>query len=256
MIKPYATAVLAAAVILTGTSAKAEGRRDGSQPFAVVELFTSEGCSSCPPADDFLQDLTTMARAKDLRVFTLGFHVDYWDYLGWPDPFADRRNTQRQRRYAQILRAETIYTPQMIVNGTDAFGGYRREVGQQAINQALSQAPAAVLTITGARQDRDKLRVSYTAGGGWQGAVLNIALVERDLRTDVSRGENAGRLLSHDNSVRGFKSIELSAAEGEVRVDIPRRINLKKASVIGYIQDKTTWRVLGANILDLTPDRP
>lgn len=226
-------------------------RQDGNQPFAVVELFTSEGCSSCPPADTFLRDITSLAREQNLRIFTLGFHVDYWDYLGWRDPYASRAFSNRQRRYAQALREQTVYTPQMIVNGMDAFGGYRRDRGQRAIDRALATPSPATLILTGVRRDRDKLKVGYQASGYGSDNVLNMALVERGLKVDVARGENAGRLLQHDNTVRRFASVRMTSESGEISIDIPGKIDLTRASIVGYIQDSGTMRVLGANVFDL-----
>lgn len=243
-------------LLATTTHVAANERQNSGQPFALVELFTSQGCSSCPPADAYLQDIMQTAREKNLRVFTLGFHVDYWDYLGWRDPFANRKYTDRQRRYAQVMRSDTIYTPQMIVNGVNGFGGFRRDQGRKAIESALNLKPKINLSITSARPDRDKLKVSYTAVGDSKDAVLNIALVERNISTDVRRGENAGRILTHDNSVRGFKSVKLNSSGGNVRLSLPGNLNFSKASVIGYVQDPRTMKVLGANILDLDSVTP
>ncbi|MEL7087271.1 MAG: DUF1223 domain-containing protein, partial [Planctomycetota bacterium] len=106
-------------------------------PFAVVELFTSEGCSSCPPAEAVLNRLDRDARQGHQRIFTLAFHVDYWNRLGWTDPFSDRAYSDRQRDYAVTLRERSIYTPQMVVNGTTGFvGSHARRAGQE-IGRAL-----------------------------------------------------------------------------------------------------------------------
>lgn len=248
--------LLFSAVFISLNPAYAVERQDGRQPFAVVELFTSEGCSSCPPADNLLRDITAAAREKNLRIFTLGYHVDYWDYLGWRDPFSSRAYSNRQRRYAQIMRERTVYTPQMIVNGMDAFGGYRRERAERAIDRALATPSSAELTLTGVRRDRDRLLVGYRVSGHGNKDVLNIALVERGLKTDVPRGENAGRLLSHDNSVRRLVSLPLSSSTGEVGVALPDKVDLDQASIIGYVEDALTMRVLGANVLDLNTLAP
>ena len=95
------------------------------EPFAVLELFTSEGCSSCPPADRLLSEMVQQARSSNPRIIPLEFHVDYWNYLGWVDPFSERRFSQRQREYGQAFQSSTVYTPQVIVNGKEEFGGYR-----------------------------------------------------------------------------------------------------------------------------------
>src|SRR5436305_253879 len=101
---------------------------------AVVELFTSEGCSSCPPADELLSDLKTSMRGKN--IFLLAFHVDYWNYLGWNDRFSDAAFSKRQSHYADVLHAE-VYTPQMIVNGQKVFVGSKRSEAEDAIADAL-----------------------------------------------------------------------------------------------------------------------
>src|SRR5438045_1264832 len=99
------------------------GQAWASEPFAVVELFASEGCSSCPPADNLLAELTQQAHAQGRQIFTLSFQVDYWNNLGWVDPFSSAQFTQRQYQYANTLETSSVYTPQMIVNGQYAFVG-------------------------------------------------------------------------------------------------------------------------------------
>lgn len=239
--------------VLMGSVVQASGadRMAGDQPFALVELFTSQGCSSCPAADRYLKDLTTLARQKNIRIFTIGFHVDYWDYLGWRDPYASPQFTARQQRYAQVFRASTIYTPQMIVNGTEAFGGSRRDQGQKAIDAALRAAAPAQLTLVSAQRQKGNLQVEYRVSGYGPKDRLNIALVERNISTDVRRGENSGKILQHENSVRQFKTVPISANEGVVSIALPNQIDLMKSSLIGYIQNETNMQITGANIFDL-----
>jgi len=93
------------------------------EPVAVVELFTSEGCSSCPPADRILSRLTAETQRDHRRIYTLSFHVDYWDRLGWRDPYSSSANSDRQRQYAELMKLQSVYTPQMIVNGRIEFVG-------------------------------------------------------------------------------------------------------------------------------------
>ncbi|MEZ4467382.1 MAG: DUF1223 domain-containing protein [bacterium] len=171
-----------------------------SPGFAVLELFTSEGCSSCPAADATLDALGRAARADGQRIFTLAFHVDYWDQLGWPDPFAHPEATERQRKYAATLGGGRIYTPQLVVNGpqqaidSDTFGPGWRRVGP---SHARHRPPDP--------RRRSPDRGGTLAGrGAPAGAVLQLALVEGGLAVDVKRGENAGEKLSHDNVVRVF----------------------------------------------------
>ena len=250
----WSALLIALAVLDSPTAAAADNlpaRRDGAKPFALVELFTSQGCSSCPPADQYLRDITTHARKNNLRIFTIGFHVDYWDYLGWRDPYGSSKFSQRQRQYARQQQSSTVYTPQMIVNGMEAFGGFRREQGKRAIDKALKAEPRTRLQIVSARKNKNKLSVKFEVVGQGSADVLNIALVERGILTDVRRGENAGLALSHENSVRQFISLPIKAKAGEVALELPKDVNLNRSSVVGYVQDTRNMLIKGANILDL-----
>ncbi len=219
--------------------------------FAVVELFTSEGCSSCPPADKLLAEIVEEAAKKQQRIFALAFHVDYWDYIGWKDPFADWAYSDRQREYAAIFRRSQIYTPQMIVNGQSEFVGSNRSKAESAIAWALSQSQMMEIKLQklGGAQVSE-LRLSFEVSPARKGSVLHLALVERDLVNNIKRGENSGRTLSHDNVVRVFKTIALNGASGETVLMIPSFVNLKKSSIIAYVQDTATLKIVGASSID------
>ncbi len=162
----------------------------------VVELFTSQGCSSCPPADAFLTDL---AHTRT-NVLPLAFHVTYWDYLGWKDPYSLDAATTRQRDYAKQIGADGIYTPQMVVDGTTGFVGSDRSRGLAAIGNATRKPVALSLT-----RDGETLRVTVGAGSG-QARVLLVGF-DRTRQTPIGRGENSGRTLTESNIVRSFTSI-------------------------------------------------
>ena len=218
-------------------------------PVAVVELFTSEGCSSCPPADRLLARLAAEARRSGEPIFTLSFHVDYWNYLGWSDPYSDAAFSARQRTYSRAL-GETVYTPQMIVNGRRAFVGSDAGRAQRAIAQALER-PGAVTLSAGVSPVTEEgvLLVSYAAPELPAGAVVHLAVVERGLSQLVTRGENIGRTLDHDNVVRVFETLE--GRFGKAPLALPEALNLDNASLIAYAQDVKTMTVLGATRLDL-----
>ena len=166
----------------------------------LVELFTSQGCSSCPPADALLGEL---ARRDD--VLALGFHVDYWDRLGWKDPYASAQATRRQRLYAKLLDSTNIYTPQMVVDGrTEMVGSYRTEV-LQAI--AAARAAAVAVPIELAAQD-DGLLVRVAAGDdATRRATVWLVGFDRHHETQVGAGENGGRTLAEWNIVRGLEPL-------------------------------------------------
>ncbi len=180
---------LAAVASLAAYSANAA---EASRP-VVVELFTSEGCSSCPPADAVLLDL---ARGRP-DVLALGFHVTYWDYLGWHDPFSSPEATKRQRDYGTAMRG-SVYTPQMVIDGThDVIGSDRPEVLRtirQAASSAIAGAPVRL------RRDGDALVVEIGAGIG--AGTVTLLGYDGEHRTRVARGENSGRSLVEANIVR------------------------------------------------------
>ena len=163
----------------------------------LVELFTSQGCNSCPPADAYLTEL-----ARQPGVIALAYHIDYWDQLGWRDPFSSPAATDRQRNYARLLGLKTIYTPQMVVNGRYDVVGSHREAVAAAIAESSRQPPAAAVTLIPAA---DALSVRVGAGKG-EG---RIWLASYDLRheTHVRAGENAWRSIENVNIVRGIQEI-------------------------------------------------
>jgi hypothetical protein len=219
-------------------------------PFALVELFTSEGCSSCPPADRLLAHLAADARNTGDPVFTLSFHVDYWNYLGWADPYSDPAFSARQKTYSRALRAR-VYTPQMIVNGRRVFVGSDAGKARQALADAL-QRPALLTLAAGVSPVTAEgvLLVSYAAPDLPADAVVHLAVVERGLSQDVMRGENKGRTLQHENVVRVFETVE--APFGKVNLELPDALTLANASLIAYAQDTKTMAVLGTTRVDLS----
>ncbi|MGK5740319.1 DUF1223 domain-containing protein [Micromonospora sp. URMC 103] len=219
--------------------------------FAVVELFTSQGCSSCPPAEDLLSEIERDSRERGRAVFALGFHVDYWDYLGWPDPFADAAYTARQQAYARAFGSGRLYTPQMVVNGSVEFVGSDGRRAAAAIASALTEAPTAPLALAVADAGGGRLRVDYRAGRSSERAVVNVAVVERGLESEVARGENAGRTLRQDNVVRAFTAARLDADGGQVDLEVPPDLDARRASVIAYVQNDDDRAVVGATAVDL-----
>jgi hypothetical protein len=169
---------------------------DAQQAPVVVELFTSQGCSSCPPADAFLTDLSHQRP----DVLALAFHVTYWDYLGWKDPYSLNAATLRQREYARHLGEDGVYTPQMVVDGTKGFVGSDRAEGLSAIAAAARKS----IPVTLAR-DGGSLLVTIGAGAG----TAQVLLVGYDPshETPIGRGENSGRTLRESNIVRSVTPI-------------------------------------------------
>lgn len=171
-----------------------------SKPLVVLELYTSQGCSSCPPADDYFATL-----AADPRVLALALHVDYWDYMGWADSFAQPAFTARQEAYAKAGGKRMIYTPQVVVGGTDAVVGTNSEAITALIAAHLAQARPVLLTL-----DRQGDRLIIRAGA--TGAMAQAAVVQLVRYTDTStvaieRGENAGKTITYRNIVTSWEEI-------------------------------------------------
>ncbi len=164
----------------------------------VVELYTSQGCSSCPPADRLMHDL-----AKRDDVIPLALHVDYWDYIGWKDLYADPAHTRRQKQYAHAGGRQMVYTPQMIVGGVDDVVGARSMELAELIAKHRAQGSATTIT---ARRDGDRLRISAGAAADLA-AACDIHLVRYNPRrvAEITRGENAGKTLTYVNVVEDWQ---------------------------------------------------
>jgi len=199
---------------------------------AVVELFTSEGCSSCPPADALLSEL---AKEDTPGVILLELHVDYWDRLGWPDPWARSQFSDRQRRYGE--RFDQVYTPQMIVNGQTQFVGSDRVMARATIAKALA-GPQSALTVD-ARREGEKIRV--TVSGAPNGRTLVAAIVEDGLSSDVRRGENRGAILRHDRVARAW----VEGPGPSLEIPVPSGVDPAKARLVVFAQDPKTLRIDG-----------
>lgn len=182
----------------------------------VVELFTSQGCSSCPPADAYLGEL-----AKEPGVIALAFHVDYWDYIGWKDPFAKRWSTERQRTYTAALGNRYLYTPEMVIDGRRDAPGTERSAISQLIN-AEGAGDKILLTVTEQSDDRYMVKIPGSKNRG--PATVWLVFFDREHITPVARGENEGRTLHDFNVVRELR--KLGRYTGKA-VDIPVQIALR-----------------------------
>ena len=220
--------------------------------FAVVELFTSEGCSSCPPADEVLTRVSMAAAKEKLPVYSLEWHVDYWDYLGWKDPFDLHLATDRQYSYARALPS-SVYTPQMVINGTivPEYAGDQREIDRTV--RALIKSPSAVTLRMQIRpsESPSSFTVHWDAEGATAATKLLLLLVEDGLGALPNAGENAGRRLNHSNVVRSVTV--LPAATGDTRIGVPEGVETARSRLVGLLQDQRTMRILAADQALLPP---
>lgn len=213
---------------------------------AVVELFTSQGCSSCPPADAALQQIVDVAERSQVKVYALSFHVDYWNRLGWDDPYSHQDFTTRQATYAAKQRGNQVYTPQMIVNGTREFVGSDKKKAHAAISAALRKKAKSTIAIKVDDSKPGSVNVDYRIDG-LKGNALNVAIVQTPPPNAVPSGENSGRTLKHANVVRAFTVIEPEQENGTVSLELPEGFSAGDGyEVVAYLQNKSSYQVVGA----------
>ena len=218
----------------------------------VIELFTSQGCSSCPPADRLLTEIDSLRDEHGLPIYCLSFHVDYWNSLGWKDPYSSKLYTQRQRDYSAAFRSNRVYTPQMIVNGETEFVGSRGADAKAALRSALATPATTAVTLQATlTSDEASADVEFRVRGHERGSVLNVALVQDEVANEVPRGENAGRELAHVQVVRALKAVSLDEAKGKVKLKLSPDLATGALGVIAYVQDPRSMRISGAAAVGL-----
>ena len=220
----------------------------------VLELFTSQGCSSCPPADRLLSALSSSPELAG-RIVPLAFHVDYWNHIGWTDPFSSAEWSARQRDYARVLGSDRIYTPQLLVGGRTDIVGSDRGRAVRAMEGALAAPRAATVKLAHAPGGAATLTLDVVARLGESAPEgphrVLVALTESGLETAVGRGENGGKVLRNDHVVRRLTAAgELASPEAELvtRVTLPLADGWRRdrLDVVAFVQDPRTGAVLGA----------
>lgn len=212
--------------------------------FAVVELFTSEGCSSCPPADEVIAKI--QKESTDKPIYILAFHVDYWNRLGWKDMFSSAEYSQRQQQYARWLRSGSVYTPQAVVNGHTELVGSEEAKLRGLIKTGMESRPATQITLSNVKVSGSKTNLQYHITGNAGNAVLLLAVVQHSAQDKVERGENAGRTLSHVQIVRNIESVKLKGNEGDTAIALPKGVEPQDSELIAFLQDPDTGAIIGA----------
>jgi hypothetical protein len=205
----------------------------------VVELFTSQGCSSCPPADALLTEIARDASLRG-RVIPLAFHVDYWNRLGWRDPFSSAEWSRRQYAYVGALRANSAYTPQMVVNGAREFVGSHRGAFEEAVVAASNRKPSGSVQLTVTRRGAEAaVRVRAKGAGD-----VVLAVFDSSPPTAVARGENTGRTISNDNVVRRLiRAGALTGGALDRTVTVAIDPSWKDPGVAAFLQDRETLAI-------------
>lgn len=222
----------------------------------VIELFTSQGCSSCPPADRLLTRLAGDPKLRD-RVIPLSFHVDTWNYIGWTDPFSSKRWSERQQGYARAFRSNRIYTPQLVVSGRTGLNGSDEAGARKRIAEALAAEPAGRVTLSvEPSQDRLKVKVGAKLSRAVEGPLdLWVAVYETGLTTKVGAGENASATLHNDYVVRRLEkalTLKGSADSAELVLGLDKRWKRESLGVAAFLQDPRTMVIYGAAHLTRT----
>lgn len=240
--------VLLPAVTRAATCSASVEIASGSKSAALVELYTSEGCDSCPPADRWLSTLL----AKKTDVVPLAFHVDYWDYIGWKDRFAQAKFTDRQRNAVALQGSRTVYTPQVMMDGKDARQWSSSGAFDARVRELSSRSPRAAIKLRAeplAQSAKINIEVKVANPSDSRNAVLFVALTENNLVSRVTAGENKGVTLKHDFVVRDFSAampLESAGVARDVTIAIPADAKRADLSVVAFVQDVKSGEVLQA----------
>jgi len=227
----------------------------GAKTAALVELYTSEGCSSCPPADRWLSGLAGRGYAPD-RVVPLALHVDYWDYIGWKDPYAKREFSLRQRKLSQLQRMALVYTPQVLLQGKDfpRWGSAAFDSAVDTINARPAKARISLEILDAANEAIDlQARAELAEPALAADAALYLAVYENRLMSRITAGENSGRTLTHDHVVLEWQGPFAFGPTG--RASERRALKLlpkgapERSGAVGFVQDRRTGEVLQALLL-------
>jgi hypothetical protein len=209
--------------------------------FALVELFTSEGCSSCPPADEAVGRLNGWKK----NVYILSYHVDYWNYLGWKDVFSNAAYSSRQQKYGDLFHLSSIYTPQIVVNGKAQFVGSDETKLRETIDNDLKETPKTELQIKVQPRNANQLAVSW-ATNPQKELQINIALVQNFTKDFIQRGENKGQNLNHYFTVRDFRSVPAGSGSNTASLNIPAGLQSSECTVIAFLQNPNTGNIEAA----------
>jgi hypothetical protein len=240
-------AVLLGVALFAATPTRAA---DEARAPVVLELFTSQGCSSCPAADAFLGEL-----AKRDDVIALSEHVDYWNYIGWIDPYASELNTKRQKAYMHMLGAGYVYTPQLVIDGAHHLVGSDRDAVNQAIETAR-EAPGPHLKVSMTAEANGRVHLSIPAATVAEPASILLVALDREHQTEVTAGENSGRSITNYRVVRGF--VEIGQYDGKATSIVLGADNVPKSMPASdgravLLQSTRSGAIIGAGMMWLKP---
>ncbi|MDO5980292.1 DUF1223 domain-containing protein [Flavivirga spongiicola] len=212
------------------------------KPLVVLELFTSQGCSSCPPADDLLNEVKS--KYSDNQIVALSYHVDYWNYIGWKDPFSKKEFSNKQRAYGRKFNSSSIYTPQIVVNGKEHFVGSKKGVMKSKLDSYLKKTSLNRVVLSNIKKENGAISLDYKVEGAINKKTLRIALVINERITSIKRGENRNRTLKNANIVVEEVYLNLDSGNGKGSISIP--------DIVTQNDDLSIVALIQAENLDIT----
>lgn len=221
--------------------------KSAQEGFVVMELFTSQGCSSCPPADSVLEKF---ALENNPNVIPLAFHVDYWNYIGWKDPFSKAEFSERQRHYAQMMNLQGCYTPQLIINGKYELVGSKEKAIQNLVNDELAIKKLSSINMKHPILKENQLSIEYDIDTIVPNTVVNVALVKKKELTNIKRGENNGLKQTSYNIVYDFKSVaNTKKTSNKSSFEFKKDWLTSDFMIVAYLQNTKTGSILaGAKV--------
>ena len=239
-------------IITTASQNKPTGKnifqQTANNGFAVMELFTSQGCSSCPPADNLLGKYAAM---HNDHIIALAFHVDYWNRLGWTDSFSSAKYSRRQRDYAMIIDNASVYTPQLIINGEKEFVCSDEGKIAAAVSSALITKPAIAISIDKIDKEGKNITVNYKLDMILKNITMQAVLVQKQIFTNILKGENRGLKLTNYNVVRDLNNSHISNISSAIHLNLPVGYNDKDFEVVLFVQDDASGKIIGAQKKEL-----
>lgn len=230
-------------------SIRAQAELNPNSPYALVELFTSQGCGSCPASEKIIDDFEKDSSINKEGIVLVSFHVDYWNEKGWIDPFSKSIYSERQKRYAAFLNQEGVYTPQFVINGLSGFSGTNGPRLKREL-KALSPQSKQNISLSQIKKIGEKVQFHYLRSDT-SNSVFNIALISESDTTLVTEGENAGRTMISKNTVRSFVNFSNNKNQGNAYIVINNSIPTSRIKLVVWVQDIQTAALLAIAVASI-----
>ncbi|MBC7381949.1 MAG: DUF1223 domain-containing protein [Bacteroidia bacterium] len=221
------------------------------QPSVLIELFSSEGCSSCPVADAFMKEILAISDSSKTAVYVLDYHVDIWNRSGWVDPYSDSTYSLRQQNYVFKKKFAAMYTPMAIINGgnKDYAGSDKGGIGRKVSELLNKPSKHFIRTAVAPATNEDSIVIAYNIWGNIDSCDFHAVLVQREIKNMVTAGENKNKVLEHHNVVKKMISIPLKMNKGYVKMGISRDLNVESYRLIVFMQHRRTWDIMASDQL-------